>query len=155
MRSAMLREKYSHDNVLNVVLSSQWQDGGEGSGSGYEREDDGHDGGGASWPLVLEYLYIQNHLAGQYEDDNRAGYGKGLDVHAEEWKYGVSEKQEQQEYDGWEQRGFPGFDFKAFVLEANDDRGRSSYVYYGEQDHKGTEYLFEIKIQVHFLKISQ
>ena len=85
---------------LDVVLGPQGQDGGEGSGSGYEREDDGHDGGGASGALVFEYLDVQDHLAGQYEDDDRAGYGKGLDVHAEEGQYGVSEKQEQQEYDG-------------------------------------------------------
>ena len=93
-------EQYRHDDVLDVVLGPQGQDGGEGSGSGYEREDDGHDGGGASWPLVFEYLYIQNHLAGQYEDDDRAGYGKRLDIYAEEGQYGVSKEQKQQEYDG-------------------------------------------------------
>ena len=93
-------EQYRHDDVLDVVLGPQGQDGGEGSGSGYEREDDWDYGCRASGSLVLEYLYIQNHLAGQYEDDDRAGYGKRLDIYAEEGQYGVSKEQKQQEYDG-------------------------------------------------------
>ena len=143
-------EQYRHYDVLDVVLGSQGEDGGKGSGSGYEREYDGYDSGGAAGSLVLEYLDVQDHLAGQYEDDDRACHCEWLDVHAEEGQYGVSEEEEQQENDWWEQRGFSGFYLKAFVLEAYDDRGGACYVYHCEQDHEGAEYLFEIKIQVHF-----
>ena len=69
-------EQYRHYDVLDVVLGSQGEDGGKGSGSGYEREYDGYDSGGAARSLVLEYLDVQDHLAGKYEDDDRSCHGE-------------------------------------------------------------------------------
>lgn len=136
-----------------MVFCSQGEHCREGSGSGYQGEDDGDDGGRASGAAVFEDLDIEYHLAGQDKDDDRAGHGEGLDVHSEEGEDGVSQKEEEEEDYRGQDGSLTGLYLKPFVLESDDDRGGACDVYHREEHHEGAEYFLDAEMKFHAAKV--
>ena len=146
-------EDYRRNDVLYMILRSQGEHSGECSCSGNEREDNGNNGGGASWTAVFEDFDIQDHLACKDQENDGAGHGEGLYVHAEQGQNGISQEEEEQENYGREYCGLARFYLEPFVLESYYYRCGAGDVYHGEEYHEGTQYFLDAEMKFHAAKV--
>ena len=134
------------DDVKEMVFGTEGEERCECSCSGDEREDDRHDGAAALWSVgILDDLDACGHLKSHDEDDDGTGYGKRVDIYAEEVENHVAEEEEGKEHDERVACCLSRVDWSALLLNIYRDRSETSDIDHRKDYDESTDDLLDVE----------